>query len=361
MHNPDHPAAYLAARGLSKRFPGTAAPSVDRVGFTLERGGMLMLLGPSGCGKTTLLRMVAGLVAPDAGSLLVGGRDMADVPLHRRNMGMVFQSYALFPHLSVARNIAFGLEVRAVARAARDRQVAEMIAMMHLDGLEDRPVTSLSGGQRQRVALARALAIKPDILLLDEPLANLDVKLRDAMRAEIRALQRRLGVTAIFVTHDQEEALSMADQVAVMADGRIRQAGTPADIYERPVDRFVASFIGRGNFLAAHWQGGGTARIDGLGTLPIPAHAAPWHGTRTLLLRPHHIHARPPGDRDVRCTGTVEDVVYTGERHTLSVRVGPLGLTVDQPAGTGRAFAPGQAIALSWSADDMVVLDPDQP
>jgi len=352
-----HSPAYLVAQDLTKQFPGTRAPSVDRASFTLERGSMLTLLGPSGCGKTTLLRMIAGLVTPDTGSLHVAGRAMTSVPLHQRNMGMVFQSYALFPHLSVARNIAFGLEVRGVDRATLKREVADMIALARLEGFEHRRVADLSGGQRQRVALARALAIRPDVLLLDEPLANLDVKLRDVMRTEIRSLQRRLGVTAIFVTHDQEEALSMADQVAVMSEGRIQQTGTPQDIYDRPKTRFVASFIGRGNFLDATWQSPGVASVEGIGKIGIPSSIAPWQGIRTFLLRPHHIQTGTPA----LCVGEIEEVVYTGERHTISVRVGPLVLSVECAARSGTTPIPGTEIPLFWHPEGLVLLDAEHP
>ncbi|AOX18400.1 ABC transporter ATP-binding protein [Kozakia baliensis] len=351
------PKAYLVAQGLSKHYPGAPRPSVLDASFTLERGTMLMLLGPSGCGKTTLLRLIAGLESADSGTLRVNGRDMGDVPLHRRGMGMVFQSYALFPHLSVARNISFGLEVRGMPEAAQAKKLAEMLALTHLEGLEHRRIGALSGGQRQRVALARALAVEPDVLLLDEPLANLDVKLRETMRAEIRSVQKRLGVTSVFVTHDQDEALSTADLVAVMSAGRIHQIGTPTDIYERPIDRFVASFVGRGNFLPARRAGMGRAEVAGLGFVPIRAGESNWTGERMLLVRPHHIAIDVPSDSDAfRVSGEVRAVQYTGERHTLEIAVGPHLLTVEAYARPERTPRPGQAVALSWKAADVTVL-----
>jgi len=355
-NRPD-PKAYLAAQGLSKHFPGTPRAAVADASFTLERGTMLMLLGPSGCGKTTLLRLIAGLERADTGMLRVDGRELRDVPLHRRGMGMVFQSYALFPHLSVARNISFGLEVRGRSRTEQEKKLSEMLELTHLDGLAHRRIGALSGGQRQRVALARALAVEPDVLLLDEPLANLDVKLRETMRTEIRALQKRFGLTSIFVTHDQDEALSTADLVAVMSDGRIHQIGTPTQIYERPVDRFVASFVGRGNFLPSCWEGAGRAEVTGLGSVPIPSEEANWTGERTLLIRPHHIMINAPAVTEgFHLLGEVQTVQYTGERYTLEVIVGPHRLIVETYARADRAPRPGQRVTLSWNADDVTIL-----
>src|SRR4030095_7938574 len=208
-----------------------------------------VLLSPSGCGKTTTLRMIAGFVAPTAGRVRLGGREIATLPPWQRNAGMVFQSYALFPHLTVAENVAFGLEMRNLTMTDIRPRVNEALRMVRLPGYEQRLPGDLSGGQQQRVALARALAIRPDVLLLDEPLSNLDAKLREEVRIEIRELQRELGLTTIMVTHDQEEALTVADRLVVMADGEIRQIGSQRDLYERPADRFVASFVGRSTYL----------------------------------------------------------------------------------------------------------------
>jgi putative spermidine/putrescine transport system ATP-binding protein len=250
--------SHLVLEGLTRRFPGTAHPAVDGVSLDLRRGALLALLGPSGCGKTTTLRMIAGLEVPDAGRVTVADRDVTALPPHRRNMGVVFQSYALFPHMSAAQNVAFGLEMRGVARGEREARVKESLALVGLSELAARKPAKLSGGQQQRVALARALAIRPDLLLLDEPLSALDAKLREGVRDEIRALQQRVGATTVFVTHDQTEALAMADLVAVMDRGRVEQLGTPEEVFERPATKFVAMFVGRATRL------GGVVEADGV-------------------------------------------------------------------------------------------------
>ena len=234
-------------RGVTKTFGRVRA--MDAVDLEVRKGEFLSLLGPSGSGKTTTLRVIAGLVEPTAGEVLIGGRVMTQVPVHRRNLAMVFQNYALFPHLSVFENVAFGLEMRRMSRTEVTRRVADALALVRLPGFEARYPQQLSGGQRQRVALARAIVVQPSVLLLDEPLGALDKKLRESMQVELKALQRTLGVTTIFVTHDQEEALTLSDRVAVMNDGRIEQLDTPVEVYERPRTRFVSDFIGVSNFL----------------------------------------------------------------------------------------------------------------
>ena len=239
--------------GLGKRYGDFHA--VREVSLTIADGEFLVLLGPSGCGKTTTLRMIAGFIEPTAGHVRLGGSDVTLLPPWKRNAGMVFQSYALFPHLTVAQNVAFGLEMRKLPRADIDRRVEEALALVRLGGYGGRLPRQLSGGQQQRVALARALAIRPDVLLLDEPLSNLDAKLRQEVRVEIRELQRQLGLTTVMVTHDQEEALTMADRLVVMNEGSVRQVGSQRDLYERPADRFVAGFVGRSTFLAGHDRG----------------------------------------------------------------------------------------------------------
>ena len=239
--------ATLVLDGLRKSFG--AEPVVNGISLSVEQGEFLTLLGPSGCGKTTTLNLVAGFLSPDAGRIAIGGRDVTSVPPHHRDIGLVFQDYALFPHRTVAENVGFGLRMRKVGRAEIQRRVAEALALVQLAGLADRRPGQLSGGQRQRVALARALVIRPSVLLLDEPLSNLDLKLREDMRLEISGLQRRLGITTILVTHDQGEALVMSDRVAVMRGGRIAQVADPATLYTRPADRFIADFIGAMNLL----------------------------------------------------------------------------------------------------------------
>lgn len=240
------PESALRLESLGKRFGATVA--VDSIDLNVSEGEFVTLLGPSGCGKTTTLGLVAGFTTPTQGRIFLRGKSVAGLPPFRRDVGVVFQDYALFPHMSAQENVAFGLAMRHVAKAERERRVKEALDLVQLAGLGERRPLELSGGQRQRVALARAMVIRPTLLLLDEPLSNLDLKLREEMRVEIAGLQRRLGITTLFVTHDQGEALAMSDRIAVMNAGRIEQTGTPSDIYERPASRFVAEFIGRMNF-----------------------------------------------------------------------------------------------------------------
>lgn len=235
--------SYLSLENVTARF-GRSFTAVDDVSFGLEEGRFLCLLGPSGCGKTTTLRVIAGFVTPDKGRVRVGGRDFTRLPVHRRNLGLVFQNYALFPHLSVAENVAFGLRMRRLSSARIAARSEEMLRLVALEGLGQRMVNQLSGGQQQRVALARALAIEPSVLLLDEPLSNLDALLRLRMRAELKRLQQKLGVTTVFVTHDQEECFAVADEVIVLNKGRIVQQGSPQEVFNRPRTRFVAEFVG---------------------------------------------------------------------------------------------------------------------
>jgi putative spermidine/putrescine transport system ATP-binding protein len=277
--------AHLLLERLTRRF-GSNPPAVDELSLALPKGALLALLGPSGCGKTTTLRLIAGLERADGGRVLVGDRDVTPLPPEARNMGVVFQSYALFPHMTAAGNVGFGLETRGLPRAERQARVAEALAMVGLANLADRKPRALSGGQQQRVALARALAIRPELLLLDEPLSALDAQLRDGVREEIRALQQRLGTTTVFVTHDQAEALAMADLVAVMDRGKLEQLGTPEDLFERPATPFVASFVGRSSRL--------TATVEQPGQLRIGAHAlevaeAPVLGAAQVFIRPHRV------------------------------------------------------------------------
>ncbi|HEX9652358.1 MAG TPA: ABC transporter ATP-binding protein [bacterium] len=237
----------VTLKNLTKTFGGITA--VSNLDLEIEQGEFFSILGPSGCGKTTTLRMIAGFEFPTLGQIFFDDRDVTFLPPHRRNTGMVFQNYALFPHMTVFENVAFGLQARRVQKSAVKKRVDDALKLVDLSGFEKRKVTELSGGQQQRVAIARAIVIEPVILLLDEPLSNLDAKLREETRDELRALQRRLGITTVYVTHDQEEALALSDRMAVMKSGVCHQVGTPAEIYLRPVDRFVASFVGRSNIL----------------------------------------------------------------------------------------------------------------
>jgi putative spermidine/putrescine transport system ATP-binding protein len=282
----------LVLEGISKRFGGLTA--VDDVSLTVPAGTFVCLLGPSGCGKTTLLRMIAGLEEPDAGRIMIDGADITALPTHRRDFGMVFQSLALFPHLSVGENIAYPLRIRGRSQAEQQARIAELLELVQLPGFAARPVSKLSGGQRQRVAIARALALSPRLFLLDEPLSALDAKLREAMQVELRQLQQKLGITTITVTHDQREAMTMADLIVVMGAGRIRQIAPPVEIYRRPADAFVADFIGSTNLLPVEADGSG--RILAAGA-PVAGLAMPGAMTHAVMsIRPEDVHLTRPGE-----------------------------------------------------------------
>jgi putative spermidine/putrescine transport system ATP-binding protein len=332
---------------LGKRF-GTSA-AVERVDLDVRQGEMVALLGPSGCGKTTTLRMVAGFVVPSEGRVLIGGVDVTTAPPHGRDTGMVFQSYALFPHMTVAANVAFGLEMRKVGRAEREARVREALRLVRLEGLEERLPRQLSGGQQQRVALARALVVNPAVFLLDEPLSNLDAKLRGEVRMEIRALQQRLGLTTLIVTHDQEEALTMADRLVVMDRGRVRQVGTAEELYERPADPFVAGFVGRCNLVPGALEGQGAFRAATGALLPCATESVP-RGPHLLALRPEHVAVAPAAGGGAK----LRAVTYLGaltEYHldldgTPLLAIRPTPPTEDRL----RRLSPGDAVALSWEA-----------
>ena len=281
--------------------------ALDGVSVRIAPGEFFTLLGPSGCGKTTLLRAIAGFETPDRGRVRVGGRDVTGEPPHRRPVNTVFQSYTLFPHLTVAQNVAFGLEMLGRPRAEARARTERMLALVELEAMADRKPAQLSGGQQQRVALARALAPAPEVLLLDEPLSALDLKLRLAMRRELKRLQGETGITFVFVTHDQEEALTMSDRIAVMRDGRILQTGAPREIYEAPASRFVADFIGETNFITGRAEAGGV-RLSTGDVLALPA---PARGEVTLAVRPEQVRIGPPGEAG-SLAATVTDAVYFG-------------------------------------------------
>lgn len=288
-------ASAVALRGLTKRYGGPAA--VDGIDLDIPAGSLLSLLGPSGCGKTTTLRMIAGLIDPTAGTIAVGGADITATPASRRNIGVLFQNYALFPHLTVAQNVGFGLRMRRIDRHAIRSAVEETLALVHLEGFGDRMPDQLSGGQQQRVALARALAIRPSVLLLDEPMSALDRSLREAVRTELRQLQQRLGITTVLVTHDQEEALTISDAVAVMNRGRIEQIGCPSEIYASPATRFVASFVGTTNIREAEILAAtpDAVEIAVYGTRLALAPGMPLRAKDrvTVTVRPEHVRFRP--------------------------------------------------------------------
>jgi len=309
---------------VTKRFGKTTA--LDDVSLMVRRGELMTLLGPSGCGKTTLLNLVAGFLMPDSGEIVIDGRRITDVPAYRREIGIMFQNYALFPHMNVAANVGYGLKMRRIAKPEIARRTAEALALVKLVGLEDRKPRQLSGGQQQRVALARALVIRPKVLLLDEPFSALDRNLRASMQVELKEIQRKLGVTTIFVTHDQSEALSLSDRIAVMAEGRIRQLDTPDEIYRHPIDRFVASFIGDANVLRARLE-----RIDGatatvaLGAARVAVSSQTLQGgvvgsAVDLFVRPEDLRVAP-ADAAAAAHGIVAAQIYQGGHIDLYVEV----------------------------------------
>ena len=347
--------------GVTKRFGKITA--LDDVSLLIRRGELITLLGPSGCGKTTLLNVVAGFLMPDSGEIAVDGQRITDVPAYRREIGIMFQNYALFPHMNVAANVGYGLRMRRVAKAEIARRVADALALIKLAGLEDRKPRQLSGGQQQRVALARALVIRPKVLLLDEPFSALDRNLRASMQVELKEIQRKLGVTTIFVTHDQSEALSLSDRIAVVAEGRIRQLGIPDEIYRRPVDRFVASFVGDVNVLRARLE-----RIDGaIGTVllgaawvKVPSRTLQGAGTGSmvdLFVRPEELRPAEPGAA-VATHGIVAAQIYQGAHVDLYVDA-PEALSgrvlLRVPRHEGMSLWPaGTRISIALAADEAI-------
>ncbi|ABD86832.1 ABC transporter ATP-binding protein [Rhodopseudomonas palustris] len=319
----------------------------------IARGETLVLLGPSGCGKTTMLRIIAGLEQPDAGGrVLFDGADMTRVPIEQRNVGMVFQSYALFPNMSVADNIGYGLKIRGVGKAERAARIAELVALTNIGGLENRRIEQLSGGQRQRVALARAVAIRPGILLLDEPLTALDAALRDRLRGELNRLLRSLGITAIYVTHDQAEAMELGDRIVVMRHGAIAQIGTPREIYFAPQSRFVAEFVGAANIIEG-------AVDNGLLQLPGGSVAVAASGMRAAavaMIRPETIRIVDPAQAAL--TGIVDSVAFVGDRQRIVVRgAADKPLAIDAPNTI--EVKCGERVGLSIAADAVRLLPDD--
>ena len=345
--------AFLEVHDVAKAYG--AAVVLEDIALGMHRGEFVALLGPSGCGKTTLLRIVAGLVAPDRGAVHVDGREVTALPAHRRNMGVVFQSYALFPHLTVADNVAFGLAVRGVPAAARRARVDECLELVRMDGFADRSVKSLSGGQQQRVALARALAYRPDVLLLDEPLAALDRKLREAVQVELRQLLRRLGITSLFVTHDQEEALVLADRIGVMQAGRMIQLSTPAELYDRPASRLVLDFVGRSCLLSGRVTSDGPEGVaieTAHGTVRSRRHLRP--GTRVEVgLRPERLVLQAPEGVDTnRLRLRVADRIFLGSRVLVTFDTSDgdrLQAELDPPIDR---LQPGACVDVAWPVAD---------
>ncbi|HXH83416.1 MAG TPA: ABC transporter ATP-binding protein [Candidatus Tectomicrobia bacterium] len=348
----------ITLREVVKRYAGVTA--VDRASITIADGELFTLLGPSGCGKTTLLRLMAGFVRPDAGTIHFGDRRVDTLPPYERNIGMVFQNYALWPHMTVRGNITYGLRLRRLPAAEVAQRLERVLRQVTLAGLEDRYPGQLSGGQQQRVALARALVLNPDILLLDEPLSNLDAKIRVQVRAEIRRLQRALGITTVYVTHDQEEALSLSDRVAVMRDGRIQQVGTPRDLYERPVNRFVADFVGTNNFIAGVCASVKDDRVvveTPLGALHGLGADGVAPGARCVLaVRPENVALGGEGEN--RVEGRVALAAYLGNtlRYDVETAAG-VTLKVDvRDPWHHETLAPGQAVQLAFPASAALTL-----
>ena len=344
----------LRLHAVRKHFGG--APAVDGVSLDVQPGEFVTLLGPSGCGKTTTLNLIAGFEQPDGGSIELAGRVVDRLPPFRRDIGLVFQDYALFPHMTVAENVGFGLRMRGVAKAEVAARVAEALALVRLPQGGPRRPLELSGGQRQRVALARALVIRPTVLLLDEPLSNLDLKLREDMRLEIVGLQRRLGITTVLVTHDQAEALAVSDRIAVMNGGRIEQVGRPADIYERPATRFVASFMGTTNFIAGHAEAAAAAGATCMvrtadGMLPALTQDAVAAGQAvTIAVRPERL--RIVGDGGV--PATVTQHIYLGNKTEVHAVLADGAACVLELANDGLQAPPplGQALRLTAAVGD---------
>lgn len=355
----------LRLESLTKSYKGATA--VRDLSLDVGPGEFVSLLGPSGSGKTTTLMMVAGFVEMDAGRILLAGQDISRTPPHRRNLGVVFQSYALFPHMTVGQNIAFPLEVRRITRDEVHRRVAAMLDLVQLAGFEGRAVRELSGGQQQRVALARALVHDPPVLLMDEPLGALDRKLREQMQLEIKRIQRHLKITVLYVTHDRDEAMTMSDRIVVMHDGRAEQVGAPRDVYEHPVSRFVAEFLGDANiFRARVLSRNGSGCEVGFavsGRLrEVRCQAAPGDWI-ALAVRPERVRF----SRDTAgalCRGTVEEVIYRGTVTRYAVRVTGLERTVQvEQANSERAthVDRGDDVGLSWRTDDVSVLADAEP
>ncbi len=355
----DSPAVQI--RSVTKRFDDVVA--VDDVDLEIADGEFFAMLGPSGCGKTTTLRMIAGLEFPTTGSLKIFGDEVGTLPPNKRPVNTVFQNYALFPHMSVLDNVSFGLRMQKVERAAANAKAMEMIELVQLGGMDKRKPNQLSGGQQQRVALARALVNEPKVLLLDEPLGALDLKLRQEMQTELKSLQRELGVSFVFVTHDQEEAMAMSDRIAVMDKGKLLQVGPPEEIYERPANRFVADFIGQTNLLEATVEDEDTVILTNGKKLRAPSPHAP--GTSVAVsLRPEAIHIGEPASTpteytDTSLEGEVASVTYLGHAIDYVVKIDWIDLEVRGDATTGQQrFGAGDPVSVWWDrASDWVVAE----
>ena len=350
--------------GLVKRFGEVVA--VDHVNLRIEDGEFFSLLGPSGCGKTTTIRLIAGFERPDAGAILIDGVDMATTPPHKRPVNTVFQSYALFPHLNVAENVGFGLKYQNLSKDAARGKIGRALDLVRLSGMERRKPTQLSGGQQQRVALARSLVLNPSVLLLDEPLGALDAKLRKALQIELKALQQEIGITFIYVTHDQEEALTMSDRIAVMSHGAVEQLGTPSEVYERPASGYIADFLGVSNLMEVMVKAGTeTTTVVQLGSHELTADTTyPWPGPAMVSIRPERIvvvdgaHSGLPN----MVMAKVDRMVYAGPILNVLVSIDDLNeIQVTVPnQGMATEYRNGDDIRLQFPADAIRILDREQ-
>jgi putative spermidine/putrescine transport system ATP-binding protein len=351
-------AVEVRLEGLSRHYGSVVA--LDRLDLTLEPGQLIALLGPSGCGKTTTLRLLAGLEDADAGRIIVGGRDMTHIPANKRDMGMVFQAYSLFPHMTVRQNVAFGLRLRRAGAAERDQRAIEMLELVGLADHATRYPHQLSGGQQQRVALARALAIEPQVLLLDEPLSALDAKVRAQLRDEIRRIQLEVGITTLFVTHDQEEALAIADRVGVMRDGHLEQLASPTEVYSRPATSFVAEFVGLSNRLAGEVKDGSVI-VRGC-TLPLVERDTP-NGQVVALVRPEAVTLAPDGAAESAgpLAGTVIAVTFLGATSRVTVDLGDARILAQLSTADATALSAGSPVALTIRPDPVLVSASSDP
>ena len=349
-------------RDAVKRY-GTVA-ALDRVTLAVAEGEFFALLGPSGSGKTTLLRAIAGFVVPDSGEIRIDGQRIERVPVHRRGIGMVFQNYALFPHLSVFDNVAFGLAVRGSPNAEIAPRVVEALRLVRLTGLEARRPRQLSGGQQQRVALARALVTRPKVLLLDEPLGALDKRLRQEMQVELKQIQRTVGITTLFVTHDQEEALTLSDRIGILSEGRLIQVGPPVEVYERPTSRFAAEFLGEANLFSGRVEriGAGGAVRTAAGVLVATALPLPTGAEATLAVRPEKIQlddpAAPRPNGVNRIEGRILRSIYSGSSIAYRIEIPGQELTVFEQNRAALPRDPGAAVALIWSPEHSIPVAP---
>jgi iron(III) transport system ATP-binding protein len=342
---------------LAKAFPSHEGlgdtVAVNHINLEIQTGEMMTLLGPSGCGKTTTLRMIAGFETPTGGEIFIGDRSVTNIPPNKRDISMVFQSYALFPHLTIFENVCYGLRVQKLSKEQLQERTRKVIELMELSGMENRFPNQLSGGQQQRVALARAVIIEPKVLLFDEPLSNLDAKLREHMRDELRSLQKRLGITSLYVTHDQSEAMAISDKVVIMKDGNIMQLGSPQEIYEFPANRFVANFIGKANFIPCVYRGrdNGSAVVslaDTLYKVPNPGTMAGIEENEECVLSVRPESVRLTKAREGAITGTVTRAVYYGSKveYEIVIGTGPVIVEIYNPQLTER-FYEGDSVSIA--------------